>query len=76
MTPGTLRTSRSGRGVWVGANDEINTARDVGKTSSFNIEAFHWPYGLLDYIVEGQPRHYHAVARNHAVSTAWCWPDA
>lgn len=60
-----------GRGVLVVSNDEIHTARDVAKTSSFKLEAFHSPYGPLGYVVQGQPRYYRSVARPHTLSTGW-----
>jgi len=60
-----------GKGTLVVANDEIHTARDVVKTSTFKQEAFRSPYGPLGYIVEGAPRFYRLAARRHTVETEW-----
>jgi glutamin-(asparagin-)ase len=60
-----------GKGTLVVANDEIHTARDVVKTSTFKQEAFWSPYGPLGYIVEGVPLFYRLPARLHTVETEW-----
>jgi len=63
--------SSRGKGALVVANDEIHTARDVSKASSFKLEAFRSPYGPLGYIVEGLPRYYRTVTRDHTLSAEW-----
>jgi glutamin-(asparagin-)ase len=60
-----------GKGTLVVANDEIHTARDVVKTSTFKQEAFRSPYGPLGYVVEGQPLFYRLAARRHTHDTEW-----
>ncbi len=64
-------TEASGKGVLVVLNEEIHTARDVLKTSSFQLDAFRSPYGPLGYVVEGQPRFYRHPARPHTTATEW-----
>jgi glutamin-(asparagin-)ase len=63
--------SSRGLGTLVVANDEIHTARDVVKSNSFKLEAFRSPYGLLGYVIEGQPRYYRNPARPHTLATPW-----
>jgi glutamin-(asparagin-)ase len=63
--------SSRGLGVLVVANDEIHTARDVSKTSSFKLEAFRSPYGALGHVSEGVPRYYRKPARDHTLRTPW-----
>jgi glutamin-(asparagin-)ase len=63
--------SSRGLGTLVVANDEIHTARDVSKTSSFKLEAFRSPYGALGYVCEGRPRYYRKPARAHTLATPW-----
>ncbi|RFU49219.1 asparaginase [Paraburkholderia sp. DHOC27] len=60
-----------GMGTLVVINDEIHTARDVVKSSSFKIEAFSSPYGPLGYVIEGRPRYYRHPARAHTLATPW-----
>jgi glutamin-(asparagin-)ase len=60
-----------GKGTLVVSNDEIHSARDVVKTSTFKLESFRSPYGPLGYIVEGSPRYYRTPARRHTVDTQW-----
>jgi len=60
-----------GIGTLVVANDEIHTARDVVKHSSFKVEAFRSPYGPLGYVIEGVPRYYRQPARAHTLATPW-----
>ncbi|CAG4903873.1 asparaginase [Paraburkholderia saeva] len=63
--------SSRGLGTLVVANDEIHTARDVVKSNSFKLEAFRSPYGMLGYVIEGQPRYYRSPARAHTLATPW-----
>ena len=59
----------AGKGTLVVMNDEIHAARDVTKTSSVKIEAFHSLYGPLGTIVEGTPRYYRLPARPHTTQS-------
>ena len=59
------------KGTLVVSNDEIHSARDVVKTSTFKLESFRSPYGPLGYIVEGNPRYYRVPARRHTTETQW-----
>ncbi|WP_144140343.1 asparaginase [Paraburkholderia sp. BCC1884] len=63
-------SSRS-MGTLVVANNEIHSARDVVKSNSFKLEAFHSPYGALGYVIEGEPRYYRRPARAHTLDTPW-----
>jgi glutamin-(asparagin-)ase len=60
-----------GMGTLVIANDEIHTARDVVKTSTFKLEAFRSPHGPLGYVVEGRVMFYRLPARAHTLATEW-----
>ena len=64
-----------GKGTLVVSNDEIHTARDVVKSSTFKLEAFRSPYGPLGYIVEGRPIFFRLPARRHTVETEWSIDD-
>jgi glutamin-(asparagin-)ase len=64
-----------GKGTLVVANEEIHTARDVTKTSSFKLEAFRSPYGALGYVAQRTPRYYRAPSREHTVRTPWSIDD-
>ena len=59
------------KGTLVVSNDEIHSARDVVKTSTFKLESFRSPYGPLGYVVEGCPRYYRTPARPHTTETPW-----
>jgi glutamin-(asparagin-)ase len=63
--------SSRGLGTLVVSNNEIHTARDVTKSNSFKVNAFHSPYGALGYVVEGTPRYYRRPARAHTLDTPW-----
>lgn len=60
-----------GKGTLVVANEEIHSARDVVKTSTFKQEAFRSPFGPLGYILEGKARFYRMVARRHTLVSEW-----
>ncbi|MDR5827793.1 asparaginase [Caballeronia sp. LP006] len=60
-----------GKGTLVVSNDEIHSARDVVKTSTFKQEAFRSTFGPLGYVVEGRARFYRLVARRHTVESEW-----
>lgn len=70
-----IHPSSRAKGTLVVANEEIHTARDVTKTNSFKLEAFHSPYGALGYVTEGKPRYYRTPSRDHTVSTPWSIDD-
>ncbi|WP_431145225.1 asparaginase [Pseudomonas alvandae] len=57
------------KGVLVSLNDEIHSARDVSKTSSFKTDTFKSPYGPLGYVVEGRPFFYRDVIRANTVNS-------
>ena len=58
-----------GKGVLVVMNDEIHSARDVTKTSSLKVDAFHSLYGPLGLIVESKAYFYRLPARPHTLAT-------
>jgi glutamin-(asparagin-)ase len=58
-----------GKGVLVVMNDEIHSARDVTKTSSLKVDAFHSLYGPLGLIVESKAYFYRLPARSHTLAT-------
>lgn len=60
-----------GKGTLVVSNDEIHSARDVVKTSTFKQEAFRSAFGPLGYVVEGRAMFYRLVARRHTVESEW-----
>lgn len=60
-----------GMGTLVVCNDEIHTARDVSKQSTFKLEAFRSPYGPLGVVMEGQAMFYRAPSRRHTVNSEW-----
>ena len=64
-----------GKGTLVVSNDEIHTARDVLKSSTFKLEAFRSPYGPLGYVVEGRPIFFRLPARRHTIETEWSIDD-
>ncbi len=63
--------SSRGQGTLVIANDEIHTARDVAKISTFKLEAFQSPFGPLGYVIEGRAVYYRHVARRHTMASQW-----
>ncbi|GHC22043.1 glutaminase-asparaginase [Kushneria pakistanensis] len=65
----------SGMGVLVVMNDDIHSARDVTKSSSLKVEAFHSLYGPLGEVVEGQPRFYRAPIRPHTTQSEFSVDD-
>ncbi len=60
-----------GKGTLVVANDEIHSARDVVKTSTFKQEAFKSPFGPLGIVVDGKAIFYRLLARRHTVTSEW-----
>lgn len=60
-----------GKGTLVVANDEIHSARDVVKTSTFKQEAFRSSFGPLGVVVDGRAMFYRTLARRHTVTSEW-----
>ena len=59
-----------GRGVLVALNDQISGARDVTKTNTMTVDTFRGPdFGLVGYVVGGQPWFYRASTRKHTTSS-------
>ena len=59
-----------GRGVLVGLNDQISGARDVTKTNTMTLDTFRAPdFGLVGYVVAGQPWFYRTSTRKNTVDT-------
>ena len=59
-----------GRGVLVGLNDQISGARDVTKTNTMTLDTFRAPdFGLVGYVVAGQPWFYRASTRKNTIDT-------
>jgi len=59
-----------GRGVLVSLNDQISGARDVTKTNTMTLDTFRGPdFGLVGYVVGGQPWFYRASTRKHTIDT-------
>jgi len=55
-----------GKGVLVGMNDQINSARDVTKTNTTHVETFKsWELGYLGYFQNGEPYFYRETTRKH-----------
>jgi len=55
-----------GKGVLICLNDEINAARDSGKTNALTLETFKAAeLGFLGYMVERRPHFYRAPTRRH-----------
>ena len=59
-----------GRGVLVSLNDQISGARDVTKTNTMTLDTFRAPdFGLVGYVVGGQPWFYRASTRKSTIDT-------
>jgi glutamin-(asparagin-)ase len=54
-----------GKGVLVGLNDEIHTARDVTKIVNIKTEAFKSPWGPLGMVVEGKTYWFRLPVKRH-----------
>jgi len=60
----------AGRGVLVSLNDQINGARDVTKMNTMTVDTFRAPdFGLVGYVVGGQPQFYRTSTRKHTTET-------
>ena len=58
------------RGVLIALNDQISGARDVTKTNTMTLDTFRSPdFGLVGYVIGGQPSFYRASTRKHTAQT-------
>lgn len=69
-----------GRGVLVAFNNRIHCARDVVKTSTYAVDAFHSPeIGALGWVQDGRVEFQRAALRPHTSATPFVlgasWPD-
>jgi len=68
-----------GRGVLVAFNNRIHSARDVVKTSTYAVDAFHSPeIGALGWVQDGRVEFQRSVVRPHTLATEFVigakWP--
>jgi L-asparaginase len=70
-----------GQGVLVAFNNRIHSARDVVKTSTYAVDAFHSPeIGALGWVQDGRVEFQRAVLRPHTTATPFAigsiaqWP--
>lgn len=68
-----------GQGVLVAFNNRIHSARDVVKTSTYAVDAFHSPeIGALGWVQDGRVEFQRAVVRPHTTATPFValasWP--
>jgi len=68
-----------GQGVLVAFNNRIHSARDVAKTSTYAVDAFHSPeIGALGWVQDGRVEFQRALVRPHTSGTpfvaAASWP--
>ena len=71
-----VRTAASpasrGRGVLVVLNDEIQSAREVTKTSTARLQTFRSPdFGVLGHVDGAEVNYYRAATRRHAPDTVF-----
>jgi len=78
----TVAGSRAarGQGVLVAFNNRIHCARDVVKTSTYAVDAFHSPeIGVLGWMQDGRVEFQRAALRPHTSATPFVlgasWPD-
>ncbi|MBU6489224.1 MAG: asparaginase, partial [Burkholderiales bacterium] len=69
-----------GQGVLVAFNNRIHCARDVVKTSTYAVDAFHSPeIGALGWVQDGRVEFQRAALRPHTSATPFVpgasWPD-
>lgn len=65
-----------GKGILVALNDQINSSRDVTKTSTMAIDTFKAPeLGLLGYMQEGRPYFLRQSTRRHTVDSEFAIAD-
>ena len=61
-----------GRGVMLVMNDQILAARDLHKTDTLTVDAFHAPlFGVLGLVVDDTARFYKTAARCHTTRSAF-----
>ena len=68
-----------GQGVLVAFNNRIHSARDVVKTSTYAVDAFHSPeIGALGWVQDGRVEFQRSVVRPHTLATEFVigakWP--
>lgn len=67
----------AGQGVLVAFNNQIHSARDVTKTSTYAVDAFRSPeVGALGWVQDGQVEFQRSVTRAHTMTCAFVAPDA
>jgi L-asparaginase len=65
-----------GRGVLVVLNDEIHSARDVTKTSTFRLHAFQSPdFGILGQVDGNEVQFYRQTERRHTMASEFAVAD-
>jgi L-asparaginase len=69
-----------GQGVLVAFNNRIHSARDVAKTSTYAVDAFHSPeIGALGWVQDGRVEFQRSVVRPHTRATPFVagalWPS-
>ncbi len=69
-----------GQGVLVAFNNRIHSARDVVKTSTYAVDAFHSPeIGALGWVQDGRVEFQRSVVRPHTAATPFValasWPS-
>jgi L-asparaginase len=66
----------AGRGVLVALNNQIHSARDVTKTSTYAVDAFRSPdTGVLGFVQDGRVEFQRAVVRPHTVASEFVVTD-
>ncbi|GJH28666.1 asparaginase [Caballeronia novacaledonica] len=77
----TVAASRdaAGKGVLVAVNNQIHSARDVTKTSTYAVDAFRSPEtGVLGFVQDGRVEFQRMVVRPHTVASEFSvtgqWP--
>ncbi|WP_350030076.1 asparaginase [Caballeronia sp. AZ7_KS35] len=66
----------AGKGVLVAFNNQIHSARDVTKTSTYAVDAFRSPEtGVLGFVQDGRVEFQRTVARAHTVASEFAVAD-
>jgi len=66
----------AGKGVLVAFNNQIHSARDVTKTSTYAVDAFRSPEtGLLGFVQDGRVEFQRTVVRAHTVASEFAVAD-
>ncbi|WP_250513001.1 asparaginase [Caballeronia sp. INDeC2] len=66
----------AGKGVLVAFNNQIHSARDVTKTSTYAVDAFRSPeIGVLGFVQDGRVEFQRTVVRPHTVSSEFSVTD-